>query len=268
MDGRLLSINVGRAARGRLGGAEGPHRDLEGAGRRGRGWSAGSTSTATTRPTGRRTAASTAPYSSTRSSPTATGSGSSAATGSRTGSSARTSPSRGWPMTRCASVTATGSAQAIFEVTQPRVTCFRLGIRMDEPRMPSLLVAHRRPGFYLRVLQEGTRPGGRGHRSPRRRAGAADGRRDRRPAVSAAAVPARRFSGPCGSPRSARGGGAPSGSCSSRAVPRPPPTPGLAGLSPARVTEMHRESSDDRLVHADARRRARRSPSRARRAST
>jgi ferredoxin-NADP reductase/MOSC domain-containing protein YiiM len=44
---------------------------------------------------------------------------------------------------------------AIFEVTQPRVTCFRLGLRMDEPRMPSLVVAHHRPGFYFRVLQEG-----------------------------------------------------------------------------------------------------------------
>lgn len=44
---------------------------------------------------------------------------------------------------------------AIFEVTQPRVTCYRVGIRLDEPRMPALLVAHRRPGFYLRVLQEG-----------------------------------------------------------------------------------------------------------------
>ena len=45
--------------------------------------------------------------------------------------------------------------QALFEVTQPRVTCFRVGIRMGEPRMPSLLVSHRRPGFYLRVLAEG-----------------------------------------------------------------------------------------------------------------
>jgi ferredoxin-NADP reductase len=45
--------------------------------------------------------------------------------------------------------------QAIFEVTQPRVTCFRVGIRMREPAMPSLLVAHHRPGFYFRVLQEG-----------------------------------------------------------------------------------------------------------------
>ncbi|MGA9306732.1 MAG: MOSC domain-containing protein, partial [Candidatus Sulfotelmatobacter sp.] len=44
---------------------------------------------------------------------------------------------------------------AVFEVTQPRVTCFRVGIRMNEPRMPALLVAHHRPGFYFRVLQEG-----------------------------------------------------------------------------------------------------------------
>ena len=44
---------------------------------------------------------------------------------------------------------------ALFEVTQPRVTCYRVGIRMDDPAMPSLLVAHHRPGFYLRVLEEG-----------------------------------------------------------------------------------------------------------------
>ena len=35
------------------------------------------------------------------------------------------------------------------------MTCYRVGIRMNEPRMPALLVAHRRPGFYFRVLQEG-----------------------------------------------------------------------------------------------------------------
>ena len=44
---------------------------------------------------------------------------------------------------------------AAFEVTQPRVTCYRVGIRMDDPRIPALLVSHRRPGFYLRVLEEG-----------------------------------------------------------------------------------------------------------------
>src|SRR5271170_4170464 len=44
---------------------------------------------------------------------------------------------------------------ALFEVTQPRVTCYRVGIRMNEPQMAALLVARRRPGFYFRVLEEG-----------------------------------------------------------------------------------------------------------------
>jgi ferredoxin-NADP reductase/MOSC domain-containing protein YiiM/ferredoxin len=44
---------------------------------------------------------------------------------------------------------------ALFEVTQPRVTCYRVGIRMDEPEMAALLVSHHRPGFYFRVLEEG-----------------------------------------------------------------------------------------------------------------
>src|SRR5499425_1289780 len=44
---------------------------------------------------------------------------------------------------------------ALFEVTQPRVTCYRVGIRMNEPQMPALLVAHGRPGFYFRVVEEG-----------------------------------------------------------------------------------------------------------------
>jgi ferredoxin-NADP reductase/MOSC domain-containing protein YiiM/ferredoxin len=44
---------------------------------------------------------------------------------------------------------------ALFEVTQPRVTCYRVGIRMNEPRMPALLTSSGLPGFYFRVLQEG-----------------------------------------------------------------------------------------------------------------
>src|SRR5450755_1336568 len=44
---------------------------------------------------------------------------------------------------------------AVFEVTQPRVTCYRVGIRLDDPRIPALLVSHHRPGFYFRVLGEG-----------------------------------------------------------------------------------------------------------------
>jgi ferredoxin-NADP reductase/MOSC domain-containing protein YiiM len=46
-----------------------------------------------------------------------------------------------------------GSAR--FEITQPRVTCYRVGIRTNEPRMPALLTSSGRPGFYFRVLQEG-----------------------------------------------------------------------------------------------------------------
>jgi len=45
--------------------------------------------------------------------------------------------------------------QGVFEVTQPRVTCYRVGIRMNEPRMAALLTSSGRPGFYFRVLQEG-----------------------------------------------------------------------------------------------------------------
>jgi MOSC domain-containing protein YiiM len=60
--------------------------------------------------------------------------------------------------------------EAEFEVTQPRVTCCRVGLRMDEPRMAALLIAHGRPGFYLRVRNEGrSRPGTRSSRSRRGR---------------------------------------------------------------------------------------------------
>lgn len=44
---------------------------------------------------------------------------------------------------------------ALFEITQPRVTCYRIGIRMSEPRMAALLTGSGRPGFYFRVLEEG-----------------------------------------------------------------------------------------------------------------
>ena len=43
----------------------------------------------------------------------------------------------------------------IVEVSQPRDTCYRVGIRLNHPAIPALLVAHHRPGFYCRVIQEG-----------------------------------------------------------------------------------------------------------------
>ncbi len=45
--------------------------------------------------------------------------------------------------------------EALFEVTQPRVTCYRVGIRLNDPQMPALLVSHHRPGFYFRVIESG-----------------------------------------------------------------------------------------------------------------
>jgi ferredoxin-NADP reductase/MOSC domain-containing protein YiiM len=45
--------------------------------------------------------------------------------------------------------------EAEFEVTQPRVTCYRVGLRLGEPQMAALLVSHHRPGFYMRVITEG-----------------------------------------------------------------------------------------------------------------
>ena len=45
--------------------------------------------------------------------------------------------------------------EAEFEVTQPRVTCYRVGLRLGEPELPALLVSHHRPSFYMRVIREG-----------------------------------------------------------------------------------------------------------------
>ncbi len=44
---------------------------------------------------------------------------------------------------------------AEFVVTQPRMPCFKLGIRFNRPDMVKRFLASGRTGFYLRVLQEG-----------------------------------------------------------------------------------------------------------------
>jgi MOSC domain-containing protein YiiM len=43
----------------------------------------------------------------------------------------------------------------IFTITQPRVPCFKLGIRFNNPEMPKLLIASGHTGYYLKVIQEG-----------------------------------------------------------------------------------------------------------------
>jgi len=45
--------------------------------------------------------------------------------------------------------------EAEFEVTQPRVTCYRVGLRLGVPELPALLISHHRPGFSMRIIREG-----------------------------------------------------------------------------------------------------------------
>ena len=72
-----------------------------------------------------------------------------------TASSGRTSPSTVWPDDKVCIGDRYRIGEAEFEVTQPRVTCYRVGLRLGEPELPALLVGHHRPGFYMRVITEG-----------------------------------------------------------------------------------------------------------------
>ena len=75
--------------------------------------------------------------------------------------------------------------EAEFEVTQPRVTCYRVGLRLGEPELPALLVSHHRPGFYMRVITEGHVQAGDEIVKTRTGPGRAERRRHRRAAVPA-----------------------------------------------------------------------------------
>jgi len=44
---------------------------------------------------------------------------------------------------------------ALLEVAQPRLPCFKLGIRMNDPRFPKRFQAEGRMGAYLRIIREG-----------------------------------------------------------------------------------------------------------------
>ena len=44
---------------------------------------------------------------------------------------------------------------ALLEVTQPRVPCFKLNLRMGDPRFGKRFTAAKRPGAYLRIVEEG-----------------------------------------------------------------------------------------------------------------
>ena len=44
---------------------------------------------------------------------------------------------------------------AILEATQPRLPCYKLGIRLDDPRFPRRFLAARRMGAYFRIAEPG-----------------------------------------------------------------------------------------------------------------
>jgi MOSC domain-containing protein YiiM len=44
---------------------------------------------------------------------------------------------------------------ALLEVAQPRLPCFKLGIRMGDPYFPRRFLAVARPGAYFRIIEEG-----------------------------------------------------------------------------------------------------------------
>ncbi len=49
---------------------------------------------------------------------------------------------------------------AVLQVTQPRVPCAKLAMRMEQPDFGKAFLASGRTGFYLRVLEEGEIGGG------------------------------------------------------------------------------------------------------------
>jgi len=45
--------------------------------------------------------------------------------------------------------------EALLEISQPRIPCWKLGVRMDDPRFVKRFAAAERPGAYLRITEEG-----------------------------------------------------------------------------------------------------------------
>jgi MOSC domain-containing protein YiiM len=44
---------------------------------------------------------------------------------------------------------------AVLEVSQPRIPCYKLGMRLQDPAFPRRFAAVGRPGTYLRIVREG-----------------------------------------------------------------------------------------------------------------
>jgi len=61
----------------------------------------------------------------------------------------------GWPEDRVKLGDLFRIGTAIFEVSQPRQPCVKLGLRFDDPKFPKRFLLSGRVGFYLRVIEGG-----------------------------------------------------------------------------------------------------------------
>jgi len=59
-----------------------------------------------------------------------------------------------WDHTAPTSATHLRSETGAFPLPDAR-PCYKVGLRLEEPRMPALIYSHGRPGFYMRVLEGG-----------------------------------------------------------------------------------------------------------------
>lgn len=50
----------------------------------------------------------------------------------------------------------------VLEVSEPRMPCYKLGIRMEDPEFPALFSPADRPGSYLRIVEAGSLASGDG----------------------------------------------------------------------------------------------------------
>src|SRR3954468_24072522 len=64
-------------------------------------------------------------------------------------------PPRGLPVSEAVIGERWAVGSTLLEVAQPRLPCFKLGIRMGDPRFLKRFAAAARPGAYLRVVREG-----------------------------------------------------------------------------------------------------------------
>jgi MOSC domain-containing protein YiiM len=62
---------------------------------------------------------------------------------------------RGLPVSEAVIGERWGVGSAVLQVAQPRLPCFKLGLRIGDPRFLRRFAASGRPGAYLRILREG-----------------------------------------------------------------------------------------------------------------